>query len=68
MLSPNWPEAYDKGQDCIWGLHVDEDKRIMLDVQVWVSVLKYQEVKEIHTAIEQKKYKHIQFTVDRNAI
>ncbi|XP_056591707.1 seizure protein 6 homolog isoform X2 [Triplophysa dalaica] len=34
VLSPNWPEAYDKGQDCIWGLHVDEDKRIMLDVQV----------------------------------
>ncbi|XP_065116659.1 seizure protein 6 homolog isoform X2 [Paramisgurnus dabryanus] len=34
VLSPNWPEAYDKGQDCIWGLHVDEDKRFMLDVQV----------------------------------
>ncbi|XP_069002918.1 seizure protein 6 homolog isoform X1 [Embiotoca jacksoni] len=34
VLSPNWPEAYDKGQDCIWGIHVEEDKRIMLDVQV----------------------------------
>ncbi|XP_054612122.1 seizure protein 6-like [Dunckerocampus dactyliophorus] len=34
VLSPNWPEAYDKGQDCIWGVHVEEDKRIMLDVQV----------------------------------
>nr|XP_055063940.1 seizure protein 6 homolog isoform X3 [Misgurnus anguillicaudatus] len=34
VLSPNWPEAYDKGQDCIWGLHVDEDKRFMLNVQV----------------------------------
>uniref|UniRef100_A0A8C0GMU9 Seizure related 6 homolog n=1 Tax=Chelonoidis abingdonii TaxID=106734 RepID=A0A8C0GMU9_CHEAB len=34
VLSPNWPEAYGKGQDCIWGLHVEEDKRIMLDVQV----------------------------------
>lgn len=34
VLSPNWPEAYDKGQDCIWGIHVDEDKRIMLDIQV----------------------------------
>ncbi|XP_018586841.2 seizure protein 6-like isoform X3 [Scleropages formosus] len=34
ILSPNWPEAYDKGQDCIWGIHVEEDKRIMLDVQV----------------------------------
>ncbi|XP_059511234.1 seizure protein 6 homolog isoform X2 [Stegostoma tigrinum] len=34
VLSPNWPEAYDKGQDCIWGIHVEEDKRIMLDLQV----------------------------------
>ncbi|XP_056127247.1 seizure protein 6 isoform X1 [Rhinichthys klamathensis goyatoka] len=34
VLSPNWPEAYDKGQDCIWGLHVEEDKRFMLDVLV----------------------------------
>ncbi|KAJ8275911.1 hypothetical protein COCON_G00076630 [Conger conger] len=34
ILSPNWPEAYDKGQDCIWGVHVEEDKRIMLDIQV----------------------------------
>uniref|UniRef100_A0A8C7YLN8 Seizure related 6 homolog a n=1 Tax=Oryzias sinensis TaxID=183150 RepID=A0A8C7YLN8_9TELE len=34
VLSPNWPEAYDKGQDCIWGVHVEEDKRIMLDIQV----------------------------------
>ncbi|KAL4657306.1 seizure protein 6-like isoform X4 [Arapaima gigas] len=34
ILSPNWPEAYDKGQDCIWGIHVEEEKRIMLDVQV----------------------------------
>lgn len=34
VLSPNWPEAYGKGQDCIWGLHVEEDKRIMLDVRV----------------------------------
>ncbi|XP_051542291.1 seizure protein 6-like isoform X2 [Myxocyprinus asiaticus] len=34
VLSPNWPEAYDKGQDCIWGLHVEEDKRFMLDVHV----------------------------------
>lgn len=36
VLSPNWPEAYDKGQDCIWGIHVEEDKRIMLDIQVYV--------------------------------
>uniref|UniRef100_A0A8C6PZ10 Seizure related 6 homolog a n=1 Tax=Nothobranchius furzeri TaxID=105023 RepID=A0A8C6PZ10_NOTFU len=34
VLSPYWPEAYDKGQDCIWGIHVEEDKRIMLDIQV----------------------------------
>ncbi|KAL0973324.1 hypothetical protein UPYG_G00201950 [Umbra pygmaea] len=34
ILSPNWPEAYDRGQDCIWGIHVEEDKRIMLDIQV----------------------------------
>ncbi|XP_031428139.1 seizure protein 6 isoform X1 [Clupea harengus] len=34
VLSPNWPEAYDKGQDCIWDIHVEEDKRIMLDIQV----------------------------------
>ncbi|MBN3319915.1 SEZ6 protein, partial [Atractosteus spatula] len=34
VLSPNWPEAYDKGQDCIWGIHVEEDKRIMLDIQM----------------------------------
>uniref|UniRef100_A0A3B3R648 Seizure related 6 homolog n=1 Tax=Paramormyrops kingsleyae TaxID=1676925 RepID=A0A3B3R648_9TELE len=23
VLSPNWPEAYDKGQDCIWGIHLN---------------------------------------------
>ncbi|KAM6464684.1 seizure protein 6 homolog isoform 3-T3 [Liasis olivaceus] len=34
VLSPNWPEPYGKGQDCIWGLHVEEDKRIMLDIRV----------------------------------
>ncbi|XP_074870213.1 seizure protein 6 homolog [Carettochelys insculpta] len=34
VLSPNWPEAYGKGQDCIWGLHVEEDKRIVLEVHV----------------------------------
>uniref|UniRef100_A0A3B3R744 Seizure related 6 homolog n=1 Tax=Paramormyrops kingsleyae TaxID=1676925 RepID=A0A3B3R744_9TELE len=37
VLSPNWPEAYDKGQDCIWGIHVEEDKRIMLDIQLHVG-------------------------------
>ncbi|XP_038817053.1 seizure protein 6 homolog isoform X1 [Salvelinus namaycush] len=34
VLSPNWPEAYDSGQDCIWGIHVEEDRRLMLDIQV----------------------------------
>lgn len=34
VLSPNWPEPYSRGQDCIWGVHVEEDKRIMLDVRV----------------------------------
>ncbi|KAG8147590.1 hypothetical protein E2320_001395, partial [Naja naja] len=33
VLSPNWPEPYGKGQDCIWGIHVEEDKRIMLDIR-----------------------------------
>uniref|UniRef100_A0A8C5PHE7 Seizure related 6 homolog n=1 Tax=Leptobrachium leishanense TaxID=445787 RepID=A0A8C5PHE7_9ANUR len=33
VLSPNWPEAYGKGQDCIWGIHVEEEKRILLDIQ-----------------------------------
>uniref|UniRef100_A0A3Q2V7G0 Seizure related 6 homolog n=1 Tax=Haplochromis burtoni TaxID=8153 RepID=A0A3Q2V7G0_HAPBU len=37
VLSPNWPESYDKGQDCIWGIHVEEDKRIMLDIQVYLK-------------------------------
>ncbi|XP_072635371.1 seizure protein 6 homolog isoform X6 [Canis lupus baileyi] len=34
VLSPNWPEPYSRGQDCIWGVHVEEDKRIMLDIRV----------------------------------
>ena len=34
VLSPNWPEPYSRGQDCIWGVHVEEDKRILLDIRV----------------------------------
>nr|XP_035978011.1 seizure protein 6 homolog isoform X5 [Halichoerus grypus] len=34
VLSPNWPEPYSRGQDCIWGVHVEEDKRVLLDVRV----------------------------------
>ncbi|XP_067911579.1 seizure 6-like protein [Heterodontus francisci] len=34
ILSPNWPEPYDEGEDCIWRIHVGEDKRVFLDVQL----------------------------------
>ncbi|XP_061081261.1 seizure protein 6 homolog [Conger conger] len=34
VLSPDWPQSYSKGQDCVWLLHVSEDKRIELDVQI----------------------------------
>lgn len=35
ILSPNWPEWYGEGEDCSWRIHVDEDKRVLLDVQLW---------------------------------
>lgn len=38
VLSPDWPQSYSKGQDCVWQIHVSEDKRIELDVQMWVCV------------------------------
>ncbi|XP_031433078.1 seizure 6-like protein isoform X2 [Clupea harengus] len=34
ILSPNWPDSYGEGEDCNWRLHVGEDKRILLDVQL----------------------------------
>ncbi|XP_066577793.1 seizure protein 6 homolog isoform X2 [Amia ocellicauda] len=34
VLSPDWPQSYSKGQDCVWQIHVNEDKRIELDVQI----------------------------------
>ncbi|KAJ8347357.1 hypothetical protein SKAU_G00287580 [Synaphobranchus kaupii] len=34
VLSPDWPQSYSKGQDCVWLIHVGEDKRIELDVQI----------------------------------
>ncbi|XP_062382826.1 seizure protein 6 homolog [Sardina pilchardus] len=34
VLSPDWPQSYAKGQDCVWQIHVREDKRIELDVQI----------------------------------
>lgn len=33
VLSPNWPEPYAEGEDCVWKIHVGEDKRIFLDIQ-----------------------------------
>lgn len=34
VLSPDWPQSYAKGQDCVWQIHVNEDKRIELDIQM----------------------------------
>lgn len=34
ILSPNWPEPYAEGEDCIWKVHVGEEKRIFLDIQL----------------------------------
>uniref|UniRef100_A0AAY5ERF3 Seizure related 6 homolog (mouse)-like n=1 Tax=Electrophorus electricus TaxID=8005 RepID=A0AAY5ERF3_ELEEL len=34
VLSPNWPEWYGEGEDCTWRIHVGEDKRVLLDVQL----------------------------------
>ncbi|XP_061887889.1 seizure 6-like protein isoform X4 [Entelurus aequoreus] len=34
ILSPNWPEWYGEGEDCSWRLHVGEDKRVLLDIQL----------------------------------
>ncbi|XP_077944756.1 seizure 6-like protein [Gasterosteus aculeatus] len=34
ILSPNWPEWYGEGEDCSWTIHVGEDKRVLLDVQL----------------------------------
>uniref|UniRef100_A0A2K5DX06 Seizure 6-like protein 2 n=1 Tax=Aotus nancymaae TaxID=37293 RepID=A0A2K5DX06_AOTNA len=34
VLSPDWPQSYSPGQDCVWGLHVQEEKRILLQVEI----------------------------------
>ncbi|CAB1332538.1 unnamed protein product [Coregonus sp. 'balchen'] len=34
ILSPNWPEWYGEGEDCSWRIHVGEEKRVLLDVQL----------------------------------
>lgn len=39
ILSPNWPEWYGEGEDCSWRIHVDEDKRVLMDVQLWDTVI-----------------------------
>lgn len=40
VLSPDWPQSYSPGQDCVWGLHVQEEKRILLQVEMYVRVLR----------------------------
>ncbi|KFO23595.1 Seizure 6-like protein [Fukomys damarensis] len=34
VLSPNWPEPYVEGEDCVWKIHVGEERRIFLDIQL----------------------------------
>uniref|UniRef100_A0A8C4P512 Seizure related 6 homolog like n=1 Tax=Dromaius novaehollandiae TaxID=8790 RepID=A0A8C4P512_DRONO len=34
ILSPNWPEPYAEGEDCVWRIHVGEEKRLFLDIQL----------------------------------
>nr|XP_027804367.1 seizure 6-like protein 2 isoform X7 [Marmota flaviventris] len=34
VLSPDWPQSYSPGQDCVWGMHVQEEKRILLQVEI----------------------------------
>lgn len=34
ILSPDWPQSYSKGLDCVWQIHSSEEKRIELDVQM----------------------------------
>lgn len=40
ILSPDWPQSYSKGLDCVWQIHGNEEKRIELDVQMWVLLIK----------------------------
>ncbi|KAJ6653365.1 hypothetical protein lerEdw1_009266 [Lerista edwardsae] len=34
VLSPDWPQSYGKGQDCVWGIRVQEEKRVLLDIEI----------------------------------
>lgn len=36
ILSPDWPQSYSKGLDCVWQIHGNEEKRIELDIQMCV--------------------------------
>lgn len=54
VLSPDWPQSYSPGQDCVWGLHVQEEKRILLQVEmyVWVMVACVMDVGSIWYGLE----------------
>ncbi|XP_068779238.1 seizure 6-like protein 2 [Struthio camelus] len=34
VLSPDWPQSYGKGQDCVWTIRVQEESRVLLDVEI----------------------------------
>ncbi|KAM6451237.1 seizure 6-like protein 2 isoform 2-T2 [Liasis olivaceus] len=34
VLSPDWPQSYGKGQDCVWGIRVQEEKRVLLVIEI----------------------------------
>ncbi|CAI9564126.1 unnamed protein product, partial [Staurois parvus] len=34
ILSPDWPQNYAMGQDCVWGIHVQEDRRVLLEIEI----------------------------------
>uniref|UniRef100_A0A674MG87 Seizure related 6 homolog like 2 n=1 Tax=Takifugu rubripes TaxID=31033 RepID=A0A674MG87_TAKRU len=36
ILSPDWPQSYSKGLDCVWQIHGNEEKRIELDIQMCI--------------------------------
>uniref|UniRef100_A0AAX7UIJ8 Seizure related 6 homolog (mouse)-like n=1 Tax=Astatotilapia calliptera TaxID=8154 RepID=A0AAX7UIJ8_ASTCA len=51
ILSPNWPEWYGEGEDCSWRIHVGEDKRVLLDVQLDSDMLTITDGDEVTTRI-----------------
>uniref|UniRef100_UPI00358F7FE7 seizure protein 6 homolog isoform X1 n=1 Tax=Myxine glutinosa TaxID=7769 RepID=UPI00358F7FE7 len=34
ILSPNYPGTYKEGQDCIWGIRVEDGRRMLLEIQL----------------------------------